>query len=585
MISYAELKALNRKKLHLPKERRVQRTIQTFSLAERAVFYILVLIFIATGFSLLWQTSNAYLVDIPTSGGSLTEGVIGNPRFINPVLALSEADKNLSSLIYSGLLDVTPEGKVENDLAEKVEISEDRLTYTVRIKGDAQFHDGAPVTTEDVLFTIQKITDPLIKSPRRGNWEGVTVNIIDEREVSFVLKKPYTPFIYNLSIGILPKHIWKNVTADEFSFSQFNTLPVGSGPYKIEKVERNEGGIPNFYHLTYFGEDENRPYIKNFNFRFYSSEEDLLEAYNNGEVESLAGLSPEKLSTLELGDAQVLDAPLPRVFAVFFNQSHSAVLLDKSVRKALSLSAPRPEIVEEVFKGYATPIDGPLPAGVYPWTTFESASSTEERLTEAKSILEDAGWTLNNETGVLEKKSGNATMSLSFSISTGDAPELRQVAEKLSQTWQKLGAKVELLVFETGELNQNVIRPRNFDALLFGEMVGRDADLYPFWHSSQRVDPGLNIALYTNSQADKLLEEARTTGDDTEIEKGYQALVQEISADHPAVFLYTPSFLYLMPKKVKAVSVSTLLSAQDRFAGIEDWYIETDRVWRIFLNN
>ncbi len=585
MISYAELKALNRKKLHLPKERRVQRTIQTFSLAERAVFYVLVLVFVLTGFSLLWKTSNAYLVDIPTSGGSLTEGVIGNPRFINPVLALSEADKNLSSLVYSGLVDLTPEGKIENDLAEKVEISEDRLTYTVRIKSDAHFHDGAPVTTEDVLFTIQKITDPLIKSPRRGNWEGVTINVIDEKELSFVLKKPYTPFIYNLTLGILPKHIWKNVTADEFSFSQFNTLPVGSGPYKIEKVERNDGGIPNFYHLTYFGDGENRPFIQNFNFRFYSSEEDLLEAYNNGEVESLAGLSPDRLSTLEPGGAQVLDAPLPRVFAVFFNQSHSSVLLDKSVREALSLSAPRQEIVQEVFKGYATPIEGPLPAGVYPWTSYESASSTEERVAKAQSILKEGGWTLNSETNLLEKKTGNATISLSFSISTGDAPELRQVAEKLSQTWQKLGAKVELLVFETGELNQNVIRPRNFDALLFGEMVGRDADLYPFWHSSQRVDPGLNIALYANSQADKLLESVRTTGDETEIENGYQALVQEISADYPAVFLYTPNFLYLMPEKVKAVSVSTLLSAQDRFAGIEDWYIETDRVWKIFLNN
>lgn len=585
MISYPELKALYRKRFHLPKERPIQRTIQSFTLAERAVFYFFASLFTLTSLSLLWQTSSAYLISVPSTGGSLTEGIVGNPRFLNPVLALSEADKNLSALIYSGLIHVTPTGVVENDLASEVTISEDRLIYTATIKPEARFHDGTPVTAEDILFTIQKITDPLIKSPRRGNWEGVEVRVTDEHQISFVLKKPYAPFIYNLSLGILPKHIWKNVTADEFSFSQFNTIPIGSGPYKIERVERNEGGIPNFYQLNPFGETGARPYIRDLNFLFYPSEEAVIEAYSRGEIESLAGLSPQKLSELDTDEAQVLHSPLPRIFAVFFNQSRSQALLDKSVRQALSLTAPREEIVETVFGGYANPITGPLPAGLYPWTSDEPGTTEEERFAEAKTLLEEAGWKPNSETGVLEKKSGSGTISLSFSISTGDAPELRAVAETLTTTWQQLGAKIELLVFETGELNQSVIRPRNFDALLFGEMVGRDADLYPFWHSSQRIDPGLNIALYANSRADKLMDEIRGTGDPEVVEESYKALAAEIKSDVPAVFLYTPSFLYVAPKKVESITMGALLSSQDRFSGIRDWYIETDRVWKIFLNN
>jgi peptide/nickel transport system substrate-binding protein len=577
-MNYKELKALLRRRFNIPKERPIRRTLLSFTLAERAVFYFFVSLFLLSGLTMLWKVSAAYLETVPTQGGTLVEGVVGNPRFINPVLALSEADKNLTALIYAGLVRVTPEGAVENDLAESLEISENKLSYTLKIHPEARFHDGAPVTADDVIFTIQKISDPLIKSPRRGNWDGVTVEKLDERTVIFTLKKAYTPFIYNLTTGILPRHIWKNVTADEFSFSQFNTLPVGAGPYRVEAVERNDGGIPDYYHLMPYEEVlGDSSYIKNLIFRFYPSEEALVEAYNDGAVESVGGISPEKIAGLKTGRAQVIHSPLPRVFAVFFNQNQSKVLLDKSVRQALDMAAPKPEIVANVLNGFGVAIDGPLPSIT---ANEKMASSTEERIAYAREILADAGWKENPETGVLEKTSGNVTLPLSFSISTGDAQELRLVAEELARAWQKLGAKIDILVFETGELNQSVIRPRQFDALLFGEVVGREADLYPFWHSSQRNDPGLNIALYANSKADKLLEEARSGGG----EETYLSLSQELEKDVPAVFLYSPSFLYVVPEKVKAVALSSLSVSQDRFLGIRDWYIETDKVWKIFLD-
>jgi peptide/nickel transport system substrate-binding protein len=230
-------------------------------------------------------------------------------------------------------------------------------------------------------------------------------------------------------------------------------------------------------------------------------------------------------------------------------------------------------------------IDGPLPAGVYPWTSErKNVLSLEERVASAQKILAEAGWKPNAETGVLEKKSGSATISLSFSISTGDAPELRAVANELATSWSKLGAKIDILVFETGDLNQNVIRPRNFDALLFGEVVGRDADLYPFWHSSQRTDPGLNIARYANSRADKFLDDARSSSDRDTVEENYKSFTKELETDVPAVFLYTPSFLYIVPKKVEAVVLDSLTVSQDRFLGIRDWYIETNKVWKIFIS-
>jgi len=587
-MTYKELRALFLRRFSLPKERSIREILRFFTMAEKAVFYFFTTIFIVSGLTLMWKVSNAYLVEIPVQGGTLTEGVVGNPRFINPVLAISEADKNLVALIYSGLVRITPQGEIENDLAEEVTISDDRRIYTVRIHPNVRFHDDTPVTAEDVIFTLQKITNPAIKSPRRGNWEGIAINKIDEQTVSFTLKQPYTPFIHNLTVGILPKHIWKNVLDDEFVFSQFNTIPIGSGPYKVERVERNSGGIPDRYRLVPFENVSQKvPFIKNLIFRFYSSEGLLINAYNAREVESIGNISPEKIPELQKSGSRVISSPLPRVFAVFFNQNQSKILLNKEVRQALNLMSPKEEVVNKILNGYATVISGPMPAGIYPQTNIENETLTmEERLETAKTILANAGWQPNPETEILEKKSTSGTMALSFSISTGDAPELQQAVNVLVSAWQKLGAKIEVLIFETGDLNQNVIRPRNFDALLFGEMVGRDRDLYPFWHSSQRTDPGLNIALYANSQADKYLDNARSASDSPEVmAENYMAFAKALEADIPAIFLYTPSFLYIVPEKIKNVNLDSLIVSQDRFLGITNWYIETDKVWKIFANS
>lgn len=582
-MQISKFKALLTKRFSFPKEAVLKKALRNFSPAEKSVFYTLVAIFIFTSVAMLYRVNSAYLVKVPIQGGSVVEGVVGNPRFINPVLALSESDRTLTSLVYSGLMRISESGQVENDLAENVDISDDGLVYTAQLRPDAKFHDGAQVTADDVLFTIQKILDAHIKSPMYGDWSGVHVEKVDDTTVRFVLKKAYAPFISNLTVGILPRHIWKNVTNDEFAFSQFNTLPVGAGPYKVDTVTRNSGGIPDYYELVPFEENTlGTPYISKLIFRFYPSERALLAAYDNGDVDSVSGISPEQARTLT-SDAQVLSSPLPRVFGVFFNQSVNQALRDKDVRKALDLAAPKQDIVNDVLQGFGTPIDSPLPPSLFPWTLSEEKKTDSERMEEAAALLAKAGWTKNPQSGILEKKSKSGTITLSFSISTSNAPELRAVAEKLETAWQELGAKVEVAVYETGDLNQSVIRPRKFEALLFGEVVGSDADVYPFWHSSQRNDPGLNIALYANSKVDKILEDARRESDPIKRDKLYQDFNKEIQNDIPVVSLYAPNFIYVVPKNLNAVSLGNLSQPNNRFSGIRKWYVETDNVWKLFV--
>jgi peptide/nickel transport system substrate-binding protein len=239
--------------------------------------------------------------------------------------------------------------------------------------------------------------------------------------------------------------------------------------------------------------------------------------------------------------------------------------------------------VDNILSGFGQAIAGPVPP------TYTSDSSTtpltnDERVAKAKALLEKNGWKLNSD-GVYEKTVNKSTTELSFSISTGDAPDLKDAAYLLQQQWQKIGAKVEVKIFEIGDLNQNIIKPRKYDALLFGEVVGRDLDLYPFWHSSQRNTPGLNIALYTNIKADKLLENIRKTTDPAQQQIYLNGFSTEIKNDIPAVFTYSPYFIYIIPNKVKNVNLGILNSPSERFSNISEWYIETNSVWGIFTKN
>jgi peptide/nickel transport system substrate-binding protein len=203
---------------------------------------------------------------------------------------------------------------------------------------------------------------------------------------------------------------------------------------------------------------------------------------------------------------------------------------------------------------------------------------------KAVEILAKAGWKPDPENGVLEKTVKKTTERLEFTISTSNTPELKSAALIIKESWEKLGAKVNLAFFDTGDLNQGIIRPRKYDALLFGEIVGRDLDLYAFWHSSQRNDPGLNIANYTNIKADKILEQARTTNDIFDRLDKYNSFAEEVAKDIPAIFIYSPYFIYILPEKIKGVEILNIALPSERFLDVKDWFIETDHVWKIFAN-
>ncbi|MDE2218266.1 MAG: hypothetical protein KGJ58_02340 [Patescibacteria group bacterium] len=567
--------------------------ISSFSVTEKIIFYFFLAIFAVSSFLLLWKVNQSFMVEFPAYGGQLKEGVIGSPRFINPILAMNDADRDMTSLIYSGLMKSNSKGNLVPDLAESYDISKDGLIYHFKLKDNIYFHNGEKVTTDDVEFTINKTQDPAMKSPKRANWDGVAVKKINDREIEFVLKQPYSPFLENTTLGILPKKIWANFDNDQFSFSLFNIEPIGSGPYKVKSLKKDSYGIPTYYTLVSFDKYVfGAPHIKNLLVNFYQNEKSLIDAFNRRDIESISAISSQDAEALKKERGfRIIRAPLPRIFGVFFNQSQSPVLADKEVREALNEAIDKNRIVKEVLNGYGIEIDSPIPPDLM--ETANNADNAPDGKTDdgagkierASALLQKSGWKMNEKEKILEKKVKNEMEQLRFSISTSNTPELKKAAEIVKEEWEKLGAKVEVKIFEAGDLNQNVIRPRKYDALLFGEIVGRDLDLFAFWHSSQRKDPGLNIALYANSKADKLLEDARKTEDVSEKMKKYQQFEDEIAKDFPAVFLYSPDFIYIIPEKVKGYSADQVITPADRFLNVSEWFIDTEKVWKIFAGD
>ena len=548
--------------------------------AQLALLSLAILGTIALASSVILANKNS-MTEIATTGGSITEGMVGPLRFINPILATYDTDRDMTSLVYSGLLRKKADGTLENDLAKKYEVSTDGKRYTFFLKPNLTWHDGKPLTSDDVEFTIKKAQDPLVKSPKRASWEGVSVEKPDAQTIIFVLKQPYAGFLENLTLGILPKHLWNEVPPANFSFSDFNTNPIGSGPYSVSKVKKDSAGIPQYYNLEPFANFAlGKPRISII-INIYPNETERLVAYETGAIDSMAAISPEVANNLKLKNARIEEAPLPRIFAVFFNQNQDLVLANKEVRLALDTAINKDVLVTKVLLGHGVSLDGPTQDSQAPKDT----TSDDQKITQAQAILEKAGWKKNTQ-GIYEKadpKKKTAT-TLKLTLSTSDTPELKKTGEIIQAIWKKVGADVELKIFETGTLQQTVIRPRKYDALLFGQVVSQNQGLFAFWHSSQRLDPGLNIAQYTNLKVDKWLDEARTTLDPEQSQANKTKVIEEIKNDHPAIFLYTPYFIYVVPGELKNLKLGALQTTSDRFIEMHKTFINTESIWKIFAS-
>jgi len=513
---------------------------------------------------------------IATYGGEYIEGIVGQPTHINPIISASNnADDDLSQIIFSSLFKYDSQGSITNDLADSYEISDDKTQYSIHLKKSVLWHDGQELTAADVLFTINLISDPAYKSPLRSNWQGIETSSSDDYSLNFQIKTPYTGFLNNLTFGILPKHIWESVAPEKFSLTDLNLEPIGSGPYKYSSFQKDFTGNILSYKLVafpnYFG---GKPYISKISFNFYSDDDSIITAYNKKEAMGISNISPKKLAAIKLQQSTAIHKfNIPRYFAVFFNQTKSVPLASDEVREALAYATDRQEVINNVLDGNGNAIYSPILPGMIGYSDAQEKRSFD--LEKAKQILESNNWKLNDD-GIRSKDN----MPLQINLATTDWPELSQTAQIIKSQWEKIGIKVNINNLSISDIQQNYIRPREYDALLFGQVLGADPDPYSFWHSSQKRDPGLNLSLFGDSDTDKLIENGRTEFDANKRAVIYTDFQNKLNAEIPAIFLYSPDYIYPVNKKVQNIDIVNLILPAERFANIDKWYISTKRIWK-----
>lgn len=502
---------------------------------------------------------------VPTRGGKYIEGIVGQPTGINPILAESDADKVLVRLLFANL----------PTLAEKIESQEEGRVWKVRLKEDLRWSDGSQLTADDVVFTVEQIQKPETRSPLAAAWQGTTATRLSELEVQFNLVAPYPLFSHHLEeLYILPKHLFADIPPTNWRLSKFNFQPASSGPYLYYRHTAAPNGFIQSYLLTanpnYVGGE---PLIPKLEIRFFSKSEDLLRAFNAGEISGFGGLNHEATVNVSRPHRS-FSFRLPAYYAVFWNSSQNLALKDKAVRRALSEIVNREELIQKIFRREALAINSPAEISLRRMTI---PPPDKKQPAEILADLKKDGWQIG-EDGVLEKGLKNGKIRLEFSLTVpADVPFLTATAEGLKSDWEKIGARVAIYLLPTEEILEGAIRNRDYQTLLFGNILNPPVDLYPFWHSSERFYPGLNFSLYQNSAADKIMETIRLENNPENIENKLLELNTLIQNDSPAVFLYSPYYEMIVIKDLGGLDAGLLIDPADRFRNVNHWYLKTTR--------
>ncbi len=549
-------------------------------IALYSAIIVLILLFIGGAFRYYLSSTTV----VPTNGGEYTEGIpvdsAGIPSNINPLLAGTRPiDELISSLVYSSLFAYNSEGQLKEDLVDTYQIKEGK-EYTLHLKHNITWHDGQPLNAQDVIFTINLLQDPYYNPINSKEWnkEKIKISSPDEHTIIFKLSEPYAPFLSKLTFGILPKHLWTGIPKEKFALTELNLKPVGSGPFIFDELKQNNDDDIISYKLiankNYYGQ---KPYLERLIFNFYKDKESIINAYNKKEITGFNLSEYSKIDTFKnRKDTSINTMAIPQYFSILLNQGESIPLADERVRQALQMGTHRDDFINKIFYGYAQKIHSPLLKPFISEDFHFDDNLTKYDPEEAKKTLEQAGWKKTKESD-FRKKDKN---ELKIKLVVANTPDLLKTAKIIKYQWKQMCVNVEIIQSDNQlDIRQKYLEPRKFESLLSGvQYSGNDPNLFFFWHSSGKKAPGLNFALYDNENVDKLLEESKKAQSQKEKNEKYIEVSKQLLKDSPAIFLYSPKYIYITNKKIKGIKTKAIVKTTNHLKNINNWYIKTKRI-------
>jgi peptide/nickel transport system substrate-binding protein len=515
----------------------------------------------------------------PASGGFYVEGVVGEMVRLNPLLDYyNPADRDVDRLLFSGLLRFDDRGLPIGDLADSWGISQDGTVYNFSIRANANWHDGEPVLSDDVIFTIERMREDGSPLPDdlRELWKQVEIRRLDEKTLQFRLPEPFSPFLDYLTFGVAPEHLLGDLTLAEIIDASFNLQPVGSGPYRFERLLVEDGEITGVALRVFEGYYGSTPFIEEFSFRYYPDDTAALTAYREGEILGIGQVSEAILAdVLVEPDLSLHTGRLPNLTILFFNldDPRLAFFKDVNVRKALLMGLNRQRMIDRVLGGQGILADGPIFPGS--WAYYEGVERISYDPDVAIDMLREAGYTLPASGGSVRANEEGAELSFEMIYVQGTLHQA--LAEAIRDDWQRLGVEV-LLKAESYENYLSDLNGRLHQAALAELNFSRfpDPDPYPFWHQAQ-VSGGQNYAKWDDRQASEYLEQARVTTDLAERTRLYRNFQVRFAQELPALPLFYPVYRYAISTEVQGVRMGALYDPSDRFATVTGWFLVTKR--------
>lgn len=530
---------------------------------------------------LLYGVSRQAFEQRPARGGQLVEGLVGRPATFSPLYAVDDAEVDVVRLVFAGLTRADAQGRIVPDIATRWSASPDGRVYTFTLRTDALWHDGAPVTAEDVRLTAELAADEslALKSPLAAPWERASVDVVDSHTVRLTLEEPYAPFLQATTLGLLPAHLLYDVRPAELLNHRFSTLePIGCGPYRLLQPG---GLIEDEVRLVrwdgHWDSTDERPYLDELGLRLFDTRAEALQALAEHDIQALAEVPADAFTML--GEESRLHTAVEAGYTLVYLNPANAIFTDEAVRRALSLGLDREGIIHDptLLNGQGVSAASPIPPGS--WAFDPSVRPVKYDPQAASELLEGAGWVDSDGDGVRDKDARNLT----FSLETNNDPLMVAIADRIAAGWAEIGVEAMRRSLDQRATVSNLSN-RAFDAMLFGwERRDYDPDPYPLWHSSQ-ADDGQNFAGWRNAEADALMLRARRAHPE-DIE-GRAALYHEFQRlfiqDEPALMLYHRVFAYVVVEpSLGGIQLPQLLvEPADRFLTLPSWFVQTERVFR-----
>jgi len=611
-------------KKYVPRVRQLKYARLFLTLSEKILLGFGALLFII---GLSWwstQFATTHRINTPATGGTYREGIVGTPQHLNPLYSsLSAVDAAASKLVFSSIMRYNNEGKLVNDIATELSTDEKETTYTVAIRSDVKFHDGTPLTANDIAFTIERIKNEESKSPLRQQLFNVATEVINDHKLTITLEDPFEQFRELLTFGILPQHVWNDIEPKDMSASPLNIKPIGSGPYVFEELSTDDvEGISTIRMIRNENFYRTPPHISAIEIKAAATNNQVLDLFLKQEIDGLAALSAEESNRLGEKRANQYTFAAPEYTGIFFNQLLNVSLKKQTVRDALSYAIDKQKIVDETLAGRAQVAHSPFIEGMpgyiegehttdiekavhmldddnwervsreefltakveeilEDWTaqykeTHEEAEPAEEEVEQARSgFTETTGATLDALQPYFRKRNNTY---LEVNLSHVDTDDATAIAHSVKAAWRSLGVHVTLTPIPGSLLERETLKSHAYEALLVGVVLSTNPDPYPLWYDAGN-ESRATLARFIDRRLDDLLEASRNTKDKKKKADLYTQFQEFIIKNKPAIILYNPTYHYAVHPKVMGITEGRIITPVDRFADIEKWYIKSKKKW------